>query len=100
MLTSQRRARRGDGCPGVPPPPERQLIGTVNWIFTPKLAGKPLNGLTIPFNGTRQEAFTRARNLAAGLVGLLRDTRFSVRVDRTDRAAKGYEVGPDGHTIE
>ena len=67
--------------------------------LTPKLAGKSL-GLKLTFNGTRREAYQRATNLASGLVELLGKQKFGVRVDRTDAEAKGYEVAPDGHTIE
>lgn len=60
--------------------------------------GKPLE-VKASFNGTRAEAYTRACHLATGLADLLKDRKFTVRVDRTDAPATGYEIGPDGHTI-
>lgn len=58
-----------------------------------------MNGIQLTFAGTMKEAHTRAHNLAAGLTALLGGQKFSVRIDRTDRAASGYEIGPDGHTV-
>jgi hypothetical protein len=71
----------------------------VNFEFQVKYKGKPLE-VKLAFNGTRQEAYTRARHLATGLTALLKDRMFTVRVDRTDAPATGYEIGPDGHTID
>ena len=88
----------GSGGPGLFHRKENQ---NMTFIFTPKLNGKPMGDIQVPFNGTAQEAHTRATNLAGGLVDLLgKGKRFTVRIDRTDRAAKGYEVGPDGHTVD
>jgi hypothetical protein len=71
----------------------------VNFVFQLKNDGQPMAGLTASFSGTRQEAYDRACRLAAGLADLLGDRKFSVRIDRSDSAATGYEIGPDGHTI-
>jgi hypothetical protein len=89
----------GAGPRSPAPLPPRPTKGLVNFEFQPKYAGEPLK-VKICFNGTRQEAYTRARTLASGLVALLGDRRFTVRVDRTDTPAVGYEVGADGHTID
>lgn len=72
----------------------------MTFVFTLKLAGKPLHkDLKIEFTGTREEAWLRARLVVAGLVKFLGKRKFTIRVDRTDAPAKGYEIGPDGHTI-
>jgi hypothetical protein len=88
----------GAGGSGPAPLP-RPTKGPVNFAFQVKYGGKPLE-VKISFNGTRQEAYVRACHLATGLAALLRDRKFTVRVDRTDAAASGYEIGPDGHTID
>jgi hypothetical protein len=72
----------------------------MNFVFQLKNAGQPMPGLTASFAGTRQEAYEEARDLVMALASLFRGGKFTVRVDRTDRAAEGYEIGPDGHTID
>ena len=72
----------------------------MNFRFTLKYAGKPVEGPELPFSGTRLEAYTRARSVAISLGKLFPAGAFSVRVDREDAAMRGYEIGSDGHTIE
>ena len=59
-----------------------------------------MTGLTASFAGTRQEAYNEARGLVMAVARLFQGGKFTVRVDRTDRGAEGYEIGPDGHTID
>ena len=73
----------------------------MTFTFTLKIAGKLIKGSeSDPFNGTRQEAYLRAKMMAVDLAKVLKKRNFSVLVDRTDAPAKSYEIGPDGHTID
>ena len=70
----------------------------MNFILKPKHDGRELN-LEVPFTGSRNEVYQRAKTLASGLTKLTKLT-FSVRVERSDAPAKPYEVTHTGHTTE
>jgi hypothetical protein len=92
---------RRDGGPGVLPLPAGKLtISAVNFVLQLKNDGQKMAGLSASFAGTRQEAYIEAHRLVKDLARLFRGGKFTVRVDRTDAPAEGYEIGPDGHTID
>ena len=50
-----------------------------------------------------KEGYDRALEIVRALDRLFpnrtKKTAFSIRIDRLDKPADGYEIGPDGHTI-
>ena len=85
---------------GVPASVRLKHKISMNFKMTPKRSGKPLQpDFQIPFNGTREEAWRRAMALAQGLETIFRGESFSIRIDRTDKPAQGYEVDSIGKTV-
>jgi len=72
----------------------------MNFRFTPKTDGKPLNVETF-FTGRLKEALKEARHLGTELERLFPGKKFTVQLDRIrGPKAISYEVPSDRHTAE